>query len=48
MEKGMQEGKKQKQEEIILKLIEEKIEIDKIVKITGYTREEIEKVILKK
>lgn len=48
MKKGIQEGKKQKQEEIILKLIEEKIEIDKIVKITGYTREEIEKVILKK
>lgn len=48
IEKGMQEGKRQQQEEIILKLIEEKIEIDKIVKITGYTKEEIEKIISRK
>lgn len=48
MEKGIQEGKKQEQEEIILKLIEEKIEIDKIMKITGYTREKIEKIISRK
>ena len=48
LKQGIEEGKKQKQEEIVLKLVEERIEIDKIMKITGYTREEIEKIISKK
>ncbi len=48
LKQGIEEGKKQKQEEIVLKLVEERIETDKIMKITGYTREEIEKIISKK
>lgn len=48
IEKGMQEGRKQNQREIVLRLIKENIEIEKIMKITELSKEEIEEIISKK
>ena len=39
---GIEEGEKNKQKEIAKKLLEEKIDIEIIVKATGLTKEEIE------
>ena len=43
---GMQKGAKQKQIEIAKKMLENKMDIETIIKITGLTKEEIEKLIL--
>ena len=43
---GMQKGAKQKQIEIAKKMLEDKMDIETIIKITGLTKEEIEKLIL--
>ena len=40
------EGAKQKQIEIAKKMLENKMDIETIIKITGLTKEEIEKLIL--
>ena len=43
---GMQKGAKQKQIEIAKKMLENKMDIETIIKITELTKEEIEKLIL--
>ena len=43
---GIQKGAKQKQIEIAKKMLENKMDIETIIKITGLTKEEIEKLIL--
>ena len=42
----MQKGAKQKQIEIAKKMLENKMDIETIIKITELTKEEIEKLIL--
>ncbi len=42
---GIQKGAKQKQIEIAKKMLENKIDIDTIIKLTGLAREEIEKLL---
>ena len=41
----MQKGAKQKQIEIAKKMLENKMDIETIIKITGLTRKEIEKLL---
>ena len=42
---GMQKGAKQKQIEIAKKMLENKMDIDTIIELTGLAREEIEKLL---
>ena len=42
---GIQKGAKQKQIEIAKQMLETKIDIDTIIKLTGLAREEIEKLL---
>lgn len=43
---GLEEGRKEKEIEIAKKMLNEKMSIDLIMKITGLTKEEIEKNVL--
>ena len=42
---GIQKGAKQKQIEIAKKMLENKMDIDTIIELTGLAREEIEKLL---
>ena len=44
MEKGLEKGERKKQIEVAKKLLENKIDIDIIIKTTGLTKEEIENI----
>ena len=43
---GLEEGRKEKEIEIAKKMLNEKMAIDLIIKITGLSKEEIEKIVL--
>ena len=44
MAKGLEKGKRENQIEVAKKLLENKIDIDIIIKTTGLTKEEIENI----
>ncbi|MBC6416196.1 MAG: hypothetical protein GDA46_07450, partial [Bdellovibrionales bacterium] len=43
-EEGFEQGRKEGQQEIVLNMLKEKVEIAFISKITGFSKEEIEKL----